>query len=173
MTLLRQSRVLFVIACVALTTIYLTWWTAYATVHQSERFVPLPAGRPLERPELTLRVLSLAQAAQLTASDGGEPARPEPGTVWVVATMEVVRHVEDDLPVCNPTLVDTDQRQWSTKPPSTTRALQCDSDDVVIGQPYRYEAIYSVPSRLSSAVAGVALVDSTTVRRTPLLSPPS
>jgi len=171
-TPLRQPRVLFVILCVALTTIYLTWWTAYAKVHQSERFVPLPAGRPLERPDLTLRVISVAQAAQLTASDGGEPARPDPGTVWVVATMEVVRHAEDVLFICSPTLVSTDQRQWSTNTPTTTRALHCESDAVVTGQPYRYEAVYSVPTRAVSTVAGVALLDGSDVSRTPLLTPP-
>ena len=175
MRLLRRRRTAFVATCVALVMIYLTWWITYAETHQKPRYVQLSAGQPAEFSDGTMRVLTLAVADELVQPQGGgDPAVADPGTVWVVVTMEVVKSRVTDRIWCSIDLLATDGRIWERNGPDFERSLPgCDEDQMVLDRPFRFEAIFRVPRREATALAGVAIDDTASVARAPVIRPPA
>jgi len=171
MTVLARPRVAFLVGCLALVTIYLTWWVAYAQIHQWDRFSQLAPGRAAEFEDGTVRVVSFGLADGLVRSSGGDPVIADPDAVWVVATVEVLSTRESDRIWCAMDLVSTDGRIWPKGGPSIERALPNCPGDFVVGQPYRFEVIYTAPRRAAGSLAGLALTDPISVSRTPVIRP--
>ncbi len=171
----RSRSWLFLIVTALATALYVLWWSTYAQIHQQDRYAVLAPGAPAEVGGATVRLIGLQQSAQLADTDPtDEPEAPLPGTVWVVATVEVVKSVTDDRSPCGVQLVDTDLRAWSTTSTLADRTLpRCSSGEIVAGQPYRFEATFAVPERFAASIAGLAVPDPTTARRTSLLRPPA
>lgn len=169
----RLRRTLFLIISVSLVLIYVVWWVTYAGTHQGERFTQLPPGRAAESADATIALNSLIQAPELVDAKGGEPLAPDPGAVWVVAEMEVTRHRVGDAFPCGFAAVGPEGRMWEGSRPYVERAVKtCDDDEFVVGQPYRFEAIFMVPQRYADQLAGVAPIDNSTAERSPVLAPP-
>ena len=175
MTLLAKPRPAFLVVCLALVTIYLTWWVAYAQTHQEDRYTQLPPGQAAEFEDGTVRVVSLGVANELVRSSGGEPAVADPGAVWVVATVEVLVTRQTDRIWCSMDLLSTDGRIWPKGGPGIERVLPGCPGDFVTGQPYRFEAIYTAALAdildTRGSLAGLALPDPVSVSRTPVIRP--
>ncbi len=172
MTRSRASWLFLLVTALA-TAVYVLWWSTYAQIHQQERYAVLAPGAPAEVGGATVRLLGLQQTPLLADTDpADEPEAPLPGTVWVVATVEVLKPGADERSPCGVQLVDTDRRAWSTTSPLVDRALpRCSGDEIVAGRPYRFEASFAVPERSAASIAGLAVPDASTARRTPLLRP--
>lgn len=173
MRILRHRRIAFVVACIALVTMYVTWWTSYAETHQKTRFSQLAPGRAAEFPEGTIRVVSLSVADELTSPQGGDPAVADPDAVWVVAVVEVVTSRASDRIWCGLELLATDGRVWEKGGPYFERTLpRCDEREMTTGQPYRFEAIFLAPRLEADSLAGLVLNDHSTAARAPVITPP-
>ncbi len=168
----RFRGLLLVTSALTAVVIYLAWWLTYSGIHLHERFEQLPPGQPGLQHGSSVRLLSLTRTNLLVDSDGGDPGKPDPGAVWVVAELEAtVKGSPDDF-FCVQTLVGTQQRVWESTTPTVDRKLSyCDHDDIKPGTPYRFEMVYQVPEDDADQLAGIALSDSSTPDRTPVLAP--
>jgi hypothetical protein len=172
MRMLPLRRILFVVAAFAVVLIYLIWWVTYAGIHYTARYTIRPSGAGGEVQGTTVRVLSLTQSDQLADAEGGEPGLPYPGAVWVVAELEALRYDPAKEFYCGAQLIGPGRRLWSTSSTGTKRAMQSCPLDLVVGQPVRFEAIYMVPARYADQIGGIALSDSSTAARIPVITPP-
>lgn len=151
--------------------LYLIWWSSYAIAHQDTRYRQLVPGASARVADTSVRLISLQQTPQLVSSSG-EPLAASVGTVWIVATLEVIRPSEEELGGCSFTLVDTDRRVWTTGFLTVVRAMpRCASDEVRPGVPTRVEAVFSIPTASVGAIAGLAVDDRSTTDPAPLLTP--
>jgi hypothetical protein len=174
---LRRRRAWLQTAVVALlVSIYLVGWTVYATTHTGERYRQLPPGAAGTRADAEVRLLSLTLTERLLDSGGGDPQVAEAGSTFVVAELELTQRRPAELVSCTADLLGPDQRLWErdvlgvqVQRPTPT----CDSGDVVVGRPYRFEAVYVIPARFADRLAGVALTDHSTAGRTQVLQPPA
>jgi len=122
----------------------------------------------------SVRLLALTQTDQLTEVDGGQPEIPDPGTVWIVAELEAVWHDESKQFLCLTEVVGPDGVRWEPAGVYVERSLpRCDSSELVVDQPYRFEALYMVPRRYADQLSGIALVDNSTADRTSVIRPPA
>ncbi len=165
-------RILFVVAAFAAVGIYLIWWVTYAGIHYIPRFSMRPPGASGESHGASIRLLSLTRADQLSDAGGGQPALPEPGAVWVVAELEVVRHDPVKEFFCEAQLLGPEGRLWSVASVRVQRPTPDCNRDLGVGQPARSESIFMVPSRYADQLSGLALTDSSSAARTPVITPP-
>jgi hypothetical protein len=172
MRLLPLRRILFVVAAFAVVLIYLIWWVSYAGIHYTARYTIRSPGASGEVQGTTVRVLSLTRSDQLADAEEGEPDLPYPGAVWVVAELEALWHDPAKEYYCGAQLIGPERRLWSTSSSPTKRAMQSCPLDLVVGQPVRFEAIYMVPARYADQISGIALSDSSTAARVPVITPP-
>jgi hypothetical protein len=172
MTALPIRRMLFAIAAFAAVGIYLIWWVTYAGIHFIPRFSLQPAGASGELAGTSIRLLTLTRADQLADAKGGQPGLPDPGAVWMVAELEAVRHDPTKDFFCTMRLLGPEQRLWPTaSPPRLSRAMPSCSSDLPVGQPTRFESIFMVPARYADQLSGIALIDSSSAARTPVIRP--
>jgi hypothetical protein len=168
-----MRRILFAVGALAAVLIYLVWWVTYAGIHYIPRYTVRPPGAVGEVQGTSVRLLSLTRAEQLTDGAGGKPGVPEPGTAWIVAEFEAVRHDAAKDFLCDTQLIGPAQRLWTPAPTGVTRATSaCLPEHVVIGQPVRFESIFLVPVRFADQLLGIALPDNSTAARTPMITPP-
>jgi hypothetical protein len=172
MRTIPMQRILFVVAALVAVAIYLVWWVTYAGIHYIPRYTVRPPGAAAEAQGTSVHLLSLTRADQLVNAEGNRPGIPDPGTVWIVAEFEAVRHDPAQDFYCDLRLMGPQQRLWSEAPPVGRTTPGCRSDDLVIGQPGRFESIFSVPIRYADLLVGIALPDDSTAARTPVLTPP-
>jgi hypothetical protein len=172
MSVLPMRRVLFAFAALAAVLIYLIWWVTYAGIHYIPRYTLRPPGVAGEVQGTSVRLLSLTRAEQLADGTGTKPGLPDPGAVWIVAEFEAVRHDAAQDFLCDTQLMGPQRRPWSPAATRVTRATpRCSPDDLVVGQPLRFESIFMVPVRYADQLAGVALPDNSTAARTPVIRP--
>ena len=50
---------------------------------------------------------------------------------------------------------------------------RCDSSELGVDRPHRFEALYMVPRRYADQLIGIALPDNSTADRTPVIRPPA
>lgn len=172
MRMLPLRRIQFVVAAFAAVLIYEIWWVTYAGIHYTPPYTLRPPGASGEMQGTTVRVLSLMRSDQLADADGGEPGLPDPGGVWVVAELEASRHDPAKEFYCGDQLVGPDWRLWSAAAVRTKRATQSCPLDLAVGQTVRFESIFMVPARYADQLGGIALSDSTTAARIPVITPP-
>lgn len=174
---LRRRRAWLQTAVVALLVLlYLVGWTVYATTHTGERYRQLPPGAAGTRADADLRLLGLTRTERLLDSGGGDPQLAEAGSTFVVAELELTQRRPTELVTCTADLLGPDQRLWERDVLGVRVQRQtptCDSADVVVGRPYRFEAVYVIPVRFADQLVGVALTDHLTSARTPVLRPPA
>ncbi|WP_375424420.1 hypothetical protein [uncultured Friedmanniella sp.] len=171
----RRRAWLLAAAVALLVLVYLTVWSTYAAVHTGERYRQLAPGTSGTRDGADFRVLSLVRTDRLADRSGQDPQIVDAGAVFVVAELEMVQRQPTTFINCSDAyLLGPGGRRWESIITDVQRQVPfCDSDDVVIGHPYRYETVYLVPLRDADAVAGVALVDVSTPARTPVLRAPA
>lgn len=170
----RRRRLLPLVASLAAVGLYLVWWLSYAGVHLETRYRVLPAGATAAARGSTLRLLSLTRTDLLGDSSGGDAQPAVPGATWVVAELEAVREPVAEFASCEVVLVGSRRQAWKTEYPSADRAVpECSSSQLVAGRPYRFEAVFAVPSRDAGEVVGVAPTDpSVPAARVPVMVPP-
>lgn len=161
------------VALVALT--YLTLWSTYASTHTSDRYHQLAPGAVGMRKGAQLRLLSLVRTDRLNDREGQDPQLAGAGAVFVVAELEMVQRRPVEFTSCSDVdLLGPGLRQWESISTDVLRPTPfCDSSDVVLGQPYRFETVYLVPLRYADNLAGLALTDVSTPGRTAVLRPPA
>jgi hypothetical protein len=165
-------RILFPIAAFAAVGIYLIWWVTYAGIHYIPRFSLQPPGASGELAGTSIRLLSLTRADQLADAKGGQPGFPDPGAVWIVAELEAVRHDPTKDFFCTTRLLGPEQRLWPTASlPRVSRTTPSCTRDLAVGQPTRFEAVFMVPARYADQLSGIALMDSSSAERTPVIRP--
>lgn len=158
-----RSWLLFLTAgCLVL--IYMVIWTVFAAAHTDDRYVQLPPGQPSATTvnNAQYRVHSLIKTERI--NNPGDPEDPniaDAGTVYVLAEVEVLRVAEDDLFFCTADLAVEGNRRISSgggvyidggKLPTA-----CSSDEIKVGHPYRFLAIFTVPAQFADQVYGVAV----------------
>lgn len=157
---------------------YLVVYTGYAYVHTHDRYRPLAPGAAGSRDGAELRVLSLVQTDQLRDSDTSSDDPPQvadAGSTFVVAEVEMVQATPTEYPLCAVDLLGPGGRLW--EPASydldVQRTRTCSSSDIRVGEPYRFEAVYVVPTVFVDGLVGLALDDDSSPARTPVLRPPA
>ena len=154
--------------------IYLVGWSVYADVHTDERYEQRPPGAAGSRGGADFRVLSLVRSERLQDRTGAEPAIAPAGATFVVAELEVVRQGDDPTFLCAAELLGPGGRRWTPSGAEVERRVSyCRTDEIRPGQPYRFESVYTVPDRYADQLLGLALIDSTSTARAPVLTPPA
>jgi hypothetical protein len=172
MRLLPMQRILFPIAAFAAVAIYLIWWVTYAGIHFNTRYSIRPPGAAAEVQGTTVRLKSLVQAGELSDANGRQPALPDPGTVWVVAHLEIFRHDPAKEFPCGAELLGPEGRRWKESLPKVKRAVSWCQLQNPVGQLVQFESVFVVPARYADQLIGVALLDLSTAARTSVLTPP-
>lgn len=159
-----RSWLLFLTAgCLVL--IYMVIWIVYAAAHTVDRYVQLPPGQPSATSvtQAQYRLKSLVKTERINDKDDpDDPQIAEAGTIFVVAEFEVVRVAEDDVFYCQAELVVDGYRKIGNASPTALDgdpedSLSCSGDDLKIGQPYRFQSTYTVPTRFADKIYGVAV----------------
>lgn len=170
----RRRAWLQALAVLLVVVIYLVAWSSYSAAHTLDRYRRLAPGEAATRADSRTRLLSLTRTDRVTDSTGGRDAVADAGTTYVVAELELTTQRPAEYAYCSGVLLGPGGRTWLLAGTSVERAVPgCDSSAVVVGQPYRYEAIYEVPLRYVDQVVGVALPDPAEAGRTPVIRPPS
>jgi hypothetical protein len=176
MTVLRMRGILFTVAAFAAVLIYLIWWVTYAGIHYIPRYTLQPPGASGEVQDASVRLLSLTRsdklADQLADSDRSQPKIAGPGAVWIVAELEAVRRDPTKQFFCQFDLIGPQRRLWPSTSVFVTRSTPGCELDMPVGQPVRFELIFTVPARYADQLSGIALTDNSTAARTPVIRPP-
>lgn len=157
----RSWLLLLVAGCLVL--MYVVIWGQYAVTHMSDRYVQLAPGQPSELTvaNTQFRVHKLARTDKIDdPSQPDEPAVPTPGTTFVVAEIEVLRVAESDVFGCQAKLAVEGVRQIelaSVYTDDKDLPTTCYSDEVKVGEPYRFLAIYEVPLQYADQIYGIAV----------------
>ena len=169
-----RNRWWILIVPVALVAIYTVGWVVYADRHLRPQYSRSAPGAAADARGATWRVLALTSTSSLfsTASSNDRPAVPDAGAVWVVADLEVLQPAAGDRFSCEVELLGPGEQVWETGVPPVSRAASCDPDAFMVGQPYRFEAVFQVPERAAHRL-GILVPDSSTAARTPVLTPPA
>ncbi len=151
---------------------YLCAWAVYSLSHTEPRYRQLAAGATATQGIEHYRVLGLT-ATETALSDGGDPEPAPANTVWVIAEIEVLIDHREDVIGCSLPLLGPDGRQWDTtlNGPSRSAPGYCDTDEVVPGRPYTFEAIYQIPDRYAGQLRGLVLVNKSSAEPSQVLSP--
>lgn len=158
-----RSWLLFLAAmCLVLT--YVVIWTMYADTHQTDRFIQRPPGEPSQVTvnHAQYRVHSMIKTERIeNADDPEDPAVAEAGTIFVLAEVEVVQLAEDDLFFCQAELAVSGVRRIADSAPynidDKKLPTSCDKDEFGINEPYRFLAIFRVPTRFADEIYGIAV----------------
>ncbi len=171
----RRRAWLLTAAVALLVLTYLTAWSGYAAMHTADRYRQLAPGASGSRAGAQVRLLSLVRTERLVSREQQDPQIAGAGAVFVVAELELVQQWPVELVSCSDAdLLGPGGRRWESISADVLRQVpSCDSADIVVGQPYRFETVYLVPLRHVDNVVGVALVDVSTPRRTSVLRPPA
>jgi hypothetical protein len=105
---------------------------------------------------------------------GGPPDKASPGTTWVVADLEAVQRPGAPKLLCTFELIGPEGRAWDHQSFLFNRsALSCTLSEFPPETPVRFEEVFLVPERFADQLVGVALVDHSVARRTPVVVPPA
>ena len=172
----RRRSWLWLACAVALVLTYLALWTLYSTTHLSSfgRYEQLTPAASTRQFDADFRLLSLVRTETLEGGDR-DPQHASADAVWVVATLEVVRRSKDPNFLCLTELLGPDHRAWErTTLLDVTRRLPmfCDNDEVAVGEPFRFEAIFEIPARDAETLYGVVLVNPVDSTPEQVLTPP-
>jgi len=172
----RRRSWLWLTCAAALVLIYLTLWTLYSTTHLSSfgRYEQLDPGASTRQFDADFRLLSLVKTETLVGGDG-DPQRASADAVWVVANLEVVRRSKDPNFLCLTELLGPDHRAWErTTLLDVTRSqpMFCDNEELAVGSPFRFEAIFEIPARDAETLYGVVVVNPVDSTPEQVLAPP-
>lgn len=159
----RQRSWLWLACAAALVLIYLTLWTLYSMTHLSSfgRYEQVPPGGVTREGGADFRLLSLVQSEELASTDG-EPQLSSSGAVWVVATLEVTQRTKDPNFLCSTELLGPGDRAWEYSTlldAQRSLSMFCHDEELEIGEPYRFEQVYEIPTRYADSVLGVVVID--------------
>lgn len=157
--------------------VYLTGWSVYSLAHTGDdRYRALPPGAPATALDAEWRLLSLVRTTQLAASSG-DPGFADAGSTFVVATVERTPVTAAEFTYCTTALLGPGGRVWEPGTLGSDLPLRdtprCRTEDDEVGRTYAFEVIYLVPTAFADQVVGVAVPDSSTAARTPVLRPPA
>ncbi|WP_152365143.1 hypothetical protein [Microlunatus speluncae] len=159
-----RSWLLFLTAgCLVL--IYMVIWTVYAAAHTDDRYVQLPPGQPSATSvnKMQYRVHSLVKTERINnPAEPDEPYIADAGTVYVVAEVEVLRVAENDVFYCQAELAVEGTRRIASGGGSiyldgTKLPTSCPSDELKVGHPFRFLAIFVVPTEFADQIYGIAV----------------
>lgn len=163
------------LVAVLLVLLYLSLETTYASAHlPPPRFHPVVPGGVAHGPYADFRLLSLRQTEQWGQDVDGSPGSPDPGAVWVVASLEVTPRKHQDYLLCTLSLVSADGRSWAAEGlPPAHQGASCvpDPEDVQLGTTYPFVLGFQVPLGEADHLAGLGL-QTYSWRASPLLRPP-
>lgn len=128
-------------------------WGGYVLSGAHPRPVQLPPGAGADFGTDRVRLVSLVAANELE-HEGGDPYRPTPGAVFLVAELEVRRGAGDEP--CVVQLIATDGRRWRPTTDYRTTKPSVDCSDAPAGSTVGYQAIFVVPAGVTGQIAGVA-----------------
>lgn len=128
-------------------------WGGYVLGGARPRPVQLPPGAVAGFGTDRVRLVNLVAANELDR-EGGDPYRPTPGAVFMVAELEVLRGAGDEP--CTVQLIATDGRHWKPTTAYRTAKPSADCSGAPAGSTVRYEAIFVVPASVTGQIAGVA-----------------
>lgn len=169
----RARAWLTALAAALLVMLYVVVELVYSSTHlPPDRYDPVPAGASAEVRGAEFRVLTLRQT-NYWGTDGGEPASPDPGAVWVVAQLEVTPTEKRDYLLCTMNLVATDGRAWepvSIGPTHEGESCAPEPENALVGTTYPFVLGFQVPAAEVDKVAGLAL-ETYSWRAKPLISP--
>jgi hypothetical protein len=156
--------------------IYLTLWTLYSMTHLSSfgRYEQVAPGGVTREGGADFRLLSLVQTEELASTDG-EPQLSSSGAVWVVATLEVTQRTKDPNFLCSTELLGPDDRAWEYSTlldAQRSLSMFCHDEELKIGEPFRFEQVYEIPTRYADQVLGVVVVDPVNADPQQVLTPP-
>lgn len=170
----RTRAWLAALGAALLVMLYVVVELVYSSTHlPPERYRPVDAGASVVVRGAEFRVLALRQTGYW-GTDGGEPASPEPGAVWVVAQLEVTPREKRDYLLCTMELVSTDRRAWApvtTGPSREGESCAPEPEEAQIGTTYPFVLGFQVPAGEVDRLAGLA-VDTYGWRAYPLIRPP-
>lgn len=176
-TRLPPARVrAWLVAAIAalLVLIYLTAELTYSSTHlDPPRYAPVDPGEVGHGRSADFRLLSLRQTERWGQEVGGQPGTPDPGSVFVVAQLEVTPREHEDYLLCSLSLVATDGRSWdpvSLGPTHEGESCAPDPEDVRLGTTYPFVLGFQVPASEAGSLAGLA-VDTYSWRSYPLVRP--
>lgn len=170
MTSHTWRRLLMLLTASSLVAVYLVWWVGYATAHQDTRYRALPAGAPATVQGTTVRLEQLTRTARLADQIGDRTVAPVPGALWVVARLQIVQHQPGPTWTSSFLLLATTGATWQSTYPPVSRTLG--AYDSSKPAPQEFEQVYEVPATMASRLAGIAIEDSTSPARGPVLRPP-
>jgi hypothetical protein len=175
MQTLPLRTTLFVTAVAAMVLVYLLWWTTYAEIHIEGRYTQRPAGATGKVGGTSIRLLSLTRSPLLAdQKSGGPPDKASPGTTWVVADLEGLQRPGAPKLLCTFELIGPAGRAWENQGFLFDRSMpSCTLSEFPPGTPVRFEEVFLVPERFADQLVGVALVDHSVARRTPVVVPPA
>ncbi|MBB3329027.1 hypothetical protein [Microlunatus antarcticus] len=154
--------------------IYLSVELTYSSTHlDPPRYTPVEPGEVGHGKSADFRLLSLRQTERWGQQSGGEPGAPDPGSVWVVAELEVTPRQREDYLLCSLHLVSTDGRSWDSAfgaPTHEGESCAPDPENVELGTTYPFVLGFQVPATEADHLAGLA-VDMFSWRSYPLLRP--
>ena len=157
--------------------IYLCWWTTYAVNGLSVygRYRQLEPGVPASAMGAEFRLTSLVQTDELTNQITDEILPPMPNSVWVVARVEVERHVESDFFLCSFSLLGPDRRVWEKDSGFVSRDISsfCDEESAPLGRPIQVETVFQIPTRYVDQLAGLVVNDGASRDARPVMVPKS
>lgn len=171
----RARAWLTALGTVLLVLLYVVVELVYSSTHlPPDRYDPVRAGASAEVRGAEFRVLTLRQT-NYWGTDGGEPASPDPGAVWVVAQLEVTPTEKRDYLLCTMKLVATDGRAWepvTLGPTAEGESCAPDAENAQVGTTYPYVLGFQVPAAEVDELAGLA-IETYSWRAKPLISPPA
>jgi hypothetical protein len=175
MQTLPLRTTLFLTAVAAMVLVYLLWWTTYAKIHFDDRYTQRPAGAAGEVGGTSIRLLSVTRSPLLAGpKNGGVPDKAGPGTTWVVVNFEAVQRPGAPKLLCTFELIGPEGRAWEQQDFLFNRAMpSCAVSEFRPETPVRFEEVFLVPERFADQLVGVALVDHSVTRRTPVVVPPA
>jgi hypothetical protein len=158
----RSWLLFFTAGCLVL--IYMAIWTTFASSRTQDRYVQLPPGQPSATTvnQDQYRVRNLVKTERINdPSNPDEPIIAEAGTIFVTAEVEVLRLADDGIYACQAFLAVDGVRRISQSGgvyiDGGKLPTSCSSDEIKVGQPYRFLAIYTVPTQFADRIYGIAV----------------
>ncbi|GAB3746023.1 hypothetical protein [Microlunatus parietis] len=161
----RSWLMLVTVGCLVL--MYLLIWIWYADTHMHDRFVQLPPGQPSATTvnKAQYRVHRLFVTERFDNPDYPEqPYLADAGTVFVAAEIEILRVEEGEHFYCQAKLAVQGNRQLEPRSSvyidhlkDSKAPVNCQSDDIKVGVPYRFVEIYTVPKQFADEIFGIAV----------------
>jgi hypothetical protein len=162
---------------VLLVLVYLSVEWTYASTHlPPPRFHPVAPGAVGRGTYADFRLVSLRRTEHFGHDLDGDPGSPDPGSVWVVAQLEITPRRHQDYVLCTSSIVATDGRSWAPEDLGPTHEGEScagdDDEDVRLGTTYPFVAAYEVPEDEADHIAGIG-IETYSWHAQPLLRPPA